>query len=290
MMLLMVADASTKARVQLPVVPRRKGKPGTSCFGLAAVVCLGILPACAATRATGEPAELPQELVGFWRFDEGAGTTAADASRYGNDGVLLGAPPSVPGHIGGARLFDHVGAAVQVPPKAALHSSRALTITGWLYANSLAPTRTNRGWSWHTILTKGDASATATPGTTDHWEYSVFVTSAGALNGAVTTVDQVGKGPQYCPTADGTIQVGRWQHFGVVVDGDAALTQVFVDGVLAARCAVDRSGIRETAGPLTIGADEVGSEYRWEGLLDEIRVYNRPLREAELKALAGFSH
>jgi hypothetical protein len=29
------------------------------------------------------------ELVGWWRFDEGTGTTAYDFSGYGNDGALL---------------------------------------------------------------------------------------------------------------------------------------------------------------------------------------------------------
>jgi hypothetical protein len=288
MMLPMVADASAVGQDE-PAAVLRRTTGAAQRLGLAILASTALLPACAPSLPAAEPV-LPQDLVGFWRFDEGAGTTAADASRYGNHGALLGAPPSAPGRIGGARLFDHVGAAVQIPPKAVLHSARALTISAWVNASSLEAARTSRERSWHTILSKADPPGSATLGTSDSWEYSVFVSPAGALNAAVTTVDQVGKGPQYCATADGTIQIGRWQHVGVVLDCDGALARVFVDGVLAARCPIDRSGIRETTGHFTIGADDVGSDYRWQGLLDEIRVYSRALREDEIRALAGLSH
>jgi len=46
------------------------------------------------------------ELVGHWRFDEGSGTIANDASGNGNDGTLNGDPQWVVGHFGGALEFD----------------------------------------------------------------------------------------------------------------------------------------------------------------------------------------
>lgn len=41
-------------------------------------------------------------LVGWWRFDDGAGTVAVDSSGNGNDGVFSGDPVWVPGVIGTA--------------------------------------------------------------------------------------------------------------------------------------------------------------------------------------------
>ena len=35
---------------------------------------------------------LDPNLVGWWRFDEGSGTVAADSSGHGRDGVLLFGP------------------------------------------------------------------------------------------------------------------------------------------------------------------------------------------------------
>ena len=46
------------------------------------------------------------ELVGYWNFDEGAGTVAVDSSGYGNDGTLNGDPQWVPGQLGSALDFD----------------------------------------------------------------------------------------------------------------------------------------------------------------------------------------
>ena len=53
------------------------------------------------------------DLVGWWRLDDGAGTTAADSSSGGNDGTFVGSPQWTAGKVGGALSFDggdHVAA------------------------------------------------------------------------------------------------------------------------------------------------------------------------------------
>ena len=50
------------------------------------------MPATAQSyTATFDRTPLPTGLVGAWGFNEGAGTTVADASGNGNDGTLTGA-------------------------------------------------------------------------------------------------------------------------------------------------------------------------------------------------------
>ena len=44
-------------------------------------------------------------LVGWWRLDEGAGGTTADASGYGNHGTLVGGCQWVSGHDGGGHAL-----------------------------------------------------------------------------------------------------------------------------------------------------------------------------------------
>ena len=39
-------------------------------------------------------------LVGWWKFDDGTGTTARDSSMYRHDGTLVGAAQWVDGQIG----------------------------------------------------------------------------------------------------------------------------------------------------------------------------------------------
>ena len=43
------------------------------------------------------------ELVGWWRFDDGSGTVAADSSASGNDGTFVESPQWVGGHPGYSR-------------------------------------------------------------------------------------------------------------------------------------------------------------------------------------------
>jgi len=40
--------------------------------------------------ATNVAEGVDPSLVGWWRFDEGSGTTAYDSSGYGRDGILAG--------------------------------------------------------------------------------------------------------------------------------------------------------------------------------------------------------
>ncbi len=42
------------------------------------------------------------KLVGWWRLDEGSGTTAVDSSGGGNDGTFSGSPQWTTGKVGGA--------------------------------------------------------------------------------------------------------------------------------------------------------------------------------------------
>ncbi len=41
------------------------------------------------------------DLIGWWRFEEGSGTFAADSSDFGNDGILNGNNTWVEGYFGG---------------------------------------------------------------------------------------------------------------------------------------------------------------------------------------------
>ncbi len=46
------------------------------------------------------------DLMGWWKLDEGQGTTAVDWSGHGHHGTLIGNPEWVLGHNDGALDFD----------------------------------------------------------------------------------------------------------------------------------------------------------------------------------------
>ena len=60
--------------------------------------------AASAARAGARPPGLLDDLVGYWRLDDGAGSAIArDCSGHGNDGKLVGLAPGPPGRRGTRR-------------------------------------------------------------------------------------------------------------------------------------------------------------------------------------------
>ncbi|MFX0092203.1 MAG: LamG-like jellyroll fold domain-containing protein, partial [Candidatus Hodarchaeota archaeon] len=79
----------------------------------------------------------PSNLVAYWDFDEGSGSTVTDQSGNGNDGTVTGAT-WVTGKNGSALLFSDsaTGDYVQVADSNSLDPSTALTIEAWIKADT----------------------------------------------------------------------------------------------------------------------------------------------------------
>jgi hypothetical protein len=79
------------------------------------------------------------DLVGWWKFDEGSGTTAYDSSGNGNDGTLIGNPQWVAGKIGGALEFNGTDSMIDIPYSPDMTPSKGTTMSAWVF-----PTDTSR--------------------------------------------------------------------------------------------------------------------------------------------------
>jgi hypothetical protein len=79
---------------------------------------------------TSDPA-----LLGWWSFDEGQGTVAADGSTNGNNGTINGGAAWVPGVYGSALQFNGTDAYVGTG-KSLLSGQAAFTMAGWISASS----------------------------------------------------------------------------------------------------------------------------------------------------------
>lgn len=73
--------------------------------------------------------------VGYWKFDEGSGSTANDSSGNGNTGTLENQTTWTHGKFGGAALFDGVSDYINLGDASQL-KSQALTISSWVYYDS----------------------------------------------------------------------------------------------------------------------------------------------------------
>src|SRR3989344_6172261 len=74
-------------------------------------------------------------LVGHWKFDEGLGTTANDASGSANTGTLTNGPVWTAGKIGGAVSFDGTNDLVSVTAASSINDLPALTFSLWIKPN-----------------------------------------------------------------------------------------------------------------------------------------------------------
>ena len=216
-------------------------------------------------RAFGT-AEL-QGLVGWWKFDEGDGTQAADSSGNGHTGTLGGNPTWQPagGKVGGALDLDGDGDLVDIGEESKFDATAGVTVAAWIKIDT---------WSkpWQAIVTKGDSA----------WRIQrnqETSTLEFACSG-VSVPDGSIYGSLYGQT---DITPGQWHHIVGVYDGSNMA--LYIDGTLDA--AQKASGpISANDLPVLIGANAEMADRFFDGAIDDVRVYNYGLSAAAVVDLA----
>jgi hypothetical protein len=231
-------------------------------FRVRAVDAAGNLSAYSsiASATTPDAPPTPPGLVGAWAFNEGAGPTAADFSGSGNLGTLVGgATWSTQGRYGGALSFNGSTGLVQIADSASLDLTTAMTLSAWIM-----PTASQSGW--RTILQRQ----------TDAYFLNAS-SGAGALRPAGGGT--FGSSTPYVagPTAS---PVNAWTHVALTYDG--VTLRLFVNGTQVTTRATTGT-IQATNSPLWIGGNQPYGEF-FNGLIDEVRVYNRALTQTDIQA------
>jgi len=80
-----------------------------------------------------------------------------------------------------------------------------------------------------------------------------------------------------------SLPIGQWTHVAVTFAGPTA--RGYINGARTAEGSFSFGVDREA--PLQFGADTAGGGSSFNGALDEIRIYDKVLSEAEIKQLAG---
>jgi fibronectin type 3 domain-containing protein len=202
---------------------------------------------------TGSPG-----LVGAWAFDEGSGTTVADQSGKGNNGTLSNATWVTTGKFNKALSFNGTNAWVTVPDSSTLDLTTGMTVMAWV-----RPAATG---SWRTAVAKEQPGNLA---------YGMYANTDQNKNEAEVYVNGATR------SVNGTSQlpVATWSHIAATYDGTTL--RLFVNGVQVAQLAQTGLIITSTS-PLRIGGNGIWGEY-FNGLIDEVRVYNRALSATEIQ-------
>lgn len=213
----------------------------------------------------------PPGLVSWWQ----AQSNALD-SIGGNDGQLQSGAGFAQGKVGMAFSFDGISSKVDLGDPLSLAFTNSFSIEGWIWVKALPAASQGHGQ----IVYRGDPRFCLDP-------YYFCVRVSGNLRFHIEDAQETI--PCGMDLETGPIPVQQWKHVAAVFDADAGLMSIYVDGQLAAQTNTTLRPFQNLAnGGTSIGNLSVGQDGQsFNGLIDELSVYSRALKAAEVAAVYG---
>jgi len=235
-----------------------------------------------------DPSSVVSNVYGMGSNDNGtnkSGPALSQAGSYtyklacaapytaGNNGTLVGSPTTgVTGQLGQAVTFNGSSQYITLGTPSALEGLQVpVTISGWFKQTSASPT--------------------------NQPVYAGYQNTSGSQLWSLVRIDN-GILKYYTTTSSGGYQslgsfaptVGSWHFFTVVVSGTTAAPTVTIyldgqapqSGTLAALSSNPNLSV-----PIYIGGDAAYAGERFNGSIDDVRVYNRALSSDEVSTLFG---
>ena len=201
-------------------------------------------------------------LVSWWKADG----NALDSAGKNNGTLLEGAGFDI-GKEGQAFLFNGAAACVSVPYSPAwAFGKKSFSISLWAKFSSVSDDQAFLAYD------KGIAN--------QHQKRWIFCLHEGLLQWHMDG----GIGSIWLGSAKFNPVIGNWYHLAAMRDGDKFC--FYINGVEVSS-EILKGEVPDASSPLTIGNTWGGEAFN--GLLDDIRIYNRALSSAELKTLAQSS-
>lgn len=209
-------------------------------------------------------------LVGHWQMEEGSGTTILDATSNGNNGSLFGSPGWIPGINGTALSFNGSNDYARVPDALSLDVTSGITLAALIKPKVEAT---------QYLIKK------ALIGVNNGYELSLAspTSSAGAKKVFVRFNEKTSGNTYRLNSSFNYIDFqNNWIHLAATYDG--ATIRLYLNGIQdVSMPAAFTIGTNDSA--LGIGAQWNGTVL-FNGDIDEVRIYNRPLSPIEISMLA----
>jgi len=205
-------------------------------------------------------------LVAYYPLD-GDASDAAGA----HDGTISGTPDFVAGFDGQAiDIASNAGVAQYVTvPYAEDFALNSFTVAAWINVKDLDEPRSILGTRFNSDNTF-DVKVEATRVHGDIGDGTAWLNTSLDIDAA----------------HGGVVSLNDWHHIAYAIDAATGTADLYLDGVLAAT-------VTFTGTPLLMDSDQElrigncsGTEYM-NGMIDEVRIYNRALSEAEVAGLTG---
>lgn len=211
----------------------------------------------------------PPGLVGWW-----AGNGNYLDSAGANPGNPQGNATFAPGLVGQAFSLDGSSGYVLIPDSPALRPME-FTVAAWIKGASYS------SGSWNTIFSRGTSGSYPGMGCCAD-TYGLFI-----YQDKPQLVTYHANSGEDLLTATNLVPPGEW-HF-IAGSFDGATKKIYYDGVLVATTTVTNALVYDSAAvPVLIGEDwnnNSAANIKFNGLLDEVDLYNRALSDAEVLAL-----
>jgi hypothetical protein len=224
-------------------------------------------------------------LVGYWSFDEGTGTKVGDMSGIGNHGTFAaGITQSdwVDGKFGKGLELDGGSNDYVDTDSLAFNGVSALTVSFWVKPYAF----------------KGEYSSRWEASEVSNQSRTSFGTQGASYNGYSNTFAATirkDSGTNCVATVTKSNYSARqWYHYVAVYDGTQtgnARLKIYIDGVSKTFVVDGCGGLPATiydpgaTAKIRFGYNGAGTSYYANGILDEIRIYNRTLETNEITAL-----
>lgn len=214
-------------------------------------------------------------LIAHWALDETSGSAITDSSGNSNNGTWSDSADNnvsgetTTGVVSTALTFDGTDDLIDVPTFDV--SGTGLTLAGWYYANSFP--------NDPRIISKASGTSSG-----DH-DWALFVDDATnqirfRLRTSGSTVEEFD--PAFTATT------GVWHHVAVTYDSATDAVEYYISGVNVGSDTHNQGGAVVTGSGrnIALGNQPSGAGSRpFDGELDDVRVYDRPLSAAEILSL-----
>jgi Concanavalin A-like lectin/glucanases superfamily/Immunoglobulin I-set domain len=223
-------------------------------------------------------ADIVNNLVGRWKFDDGTGSaTAADSTANANTGTLISvADIWTNGLIGGALAFNADASTIDMVAIPAMSTPAPAVLD--FAAN---PTFTLAAWA-NGSLASNNSAAIIAKGTGNGGEQYTMDITGGKYRFYVRNASGAAVNILSTITPNNT-----WQHLVAVLNATNGIMNLYVNGQLAG-VAVAPFSLLTNAHEVSIGNRQSGTanyNQPFTGMIDDVRIYNRDLTSADIQAL-----
>ena len=205
--------------------------------------------------------------VGYWKFDEGYGTTANDSGPNHYNGTLSGAGLTWTndGKFGKAVNYDNTGNySIAVGDQSGLDmGTNSFTLSSWVYLNDTAA---------EVVIEKRGTSLLG-------YLWALNYPSAGNVSIFLNDVASPQKSYTF---GSANLGINAWQQLVTVVDRVNNQAKLYINGKFIQTVSIaTTTGSIDSDGSFRIGYDLGGATFN--GKIDEVKVYSSALTEEEIK-------